>query len=132
MKLNGLYVNRSAANSGVNIGDVTLTAGSNLVGRVGHDITGISSGRKVVATPQTELALVASATPCKMVIITSETNNTGKIAIGATGATDATAGTESGTILYAGERFIFYIDDAADLFVDAEVAGDGVAYTILT
>lgn len=96
-----------------------------------HALT-ITSGRKTVAVPQTEEVLVGVATLCKYVELTAESNNTGNVAYGSVGATDATPGSESGTILGAGEKRIIPIADADGLYIDAQVAGDGVAYNIFS
>jgi hypothetical protein len=94
---------------------------------VGHNTTGIGHGVKVVAAAGTDEALAAS-TAAKWVVIQAQTDNTGIIAVGATGV-DATVATGTGLVLSAGEKITLPIDNLADVFIDATVTGDGVRYT---
>lgn len=87
----------------------------------------IVSGRKVVAVAGTPEALTAAALSISWVIVTAETDNTGLIAVGDT-AIDAAAGTQQGTILAAGQSATIPIDDLSKVYIDASVAGDGVAF----
>lgn len=126
-------IGKLAANSGVDIGDVDVTsiaAGSNIIGRVGHDITGIGHGVKTVSTAGTDEAL-AGSTACKRVTIQAQTDNTSAIAVGATGV-DATVATGNGVLLYAGDVFELEIDNLADVYIDSLVNGEGVRYTYFT
>jgi len=110
---------------------IVLSAGSAIIGKVGHDITGISDGRKEVATAGTRVALVASSTPAKIVIITAETDNTGYIVVG--GATVVAAlATRQGTPLNAGDSITLEIDNLADVYLDATVNTEGVTFVYLT
>ena len=122
-----------AANSGVDIGDVdilSIAAGTNIIGKVSHDKSGIGHGRQVVTTAGTDVALAAS-TVAKVVIITAETDNTGVIAVGGSGV-DAVLATRTGTPLSAGDSLTLEIDNLADVFIDATVSGDGVTYSYLS
>ena len=106
---------------------IKLAAGTNAIGLVGHDITSIGDGRKVVAAAGTRLAL-ATSTACKGVIINAETDNTGLIVVG--GATVVAAlATRQGTPLQAGDSIVLEIDDLADVYIDSTVTGDGVTFT---
>ena len=58
----------------------------------GHNITGIGHGVKTVTTAGTDVVLAAS-TVAKVVIIQAQTDNTGVIAVGASGV-DATVNGE--------------------------------------
>lgn len=107
-----------------------LPAGTNVIGRVGHDITGISHGVTTVTTAGTDVAL-ASSTVCKRVTIQSQTDNTGLIAVGGSGI-DATVATGTGVILYPGDVFELEIDNLADIYIDSTVSGEGVRYTYFT
>lgn len=107
-----------------------LIAGTNIVGKVSHDRTGIGHGVKTVTTAGTDVALAASTT-AKVVIIQAQTDNTNAIAVGASGV-DATIATGSGVILYAGDSITLEIDDLVDVFIDSLVNGEGVRYTYLT
>jgi len=95
-----------------------------------HGITGIGHGIKTVTTAGTDEAL-AGSTACKKVIIQSQTDNTGLIAVGTSGV-DATEATGTGIILYAGDALEIEIDNLADVYIDATVSGEGVRYTYFT
>lgn len=156
-------IGKLAANSGVDIGDVTLTAssnnigdvdvltiaagdnnignvdivtlpalatGTNAIGRVGHDVTGVGHGVKVVTTAGTDVALAAS-TACKKVDIQSQTDNTSLIAVGGSGV-DATVATGTGIVLYPGDVYSLEIDNLADIYIDSLVNGEGVRFSYYT
>lgn len=126
-------IGKLAANSGVDIGDVDVTSiatGSNIIGRVGHDVTGIGHGVTTVTTAGTDVVL-AGSTACKRVTIQAQTDNTGLIAVGATGV-DATVATGTGVLLYPGDSYEIDIDNLADIFIDSTVSGEGVRYSYLT
>ena len=92
-----------------------------------HGITGIAHGVKTITTAGTDEAL-AGSTACKKVIIQSQTDNTGLIAVGTSGV-DATEATGTGVILYAGDALEIEIDNLADVYIDATVSGEGVRYS---
>lgn len=94
---------------------------------VGHNSTGIGHGLKTITTAGTDEVL-ASSTAAKWVILQAQTDNTGVMAVGATGV-DATVATGNGIVLSAGEKITLPIDNLADIFIDATVSGDGVRYT---
>ena len=99
--------------------------------QVGHNITGIGHGVKTVSTNGTDEALAAS-TACKRVIIQAQTDNGGAVAIGAAGV-DATVATGNGISLVAtSPPVVLDIDNLADIYVDAVVAGEGVRYIYFT
>lgn len=126
-------IGKLAANSGVDIGDVdilSIAAGTNIIGKTGHDITGIGHGVKVVTTAGTDVALAAS-TACKKVDIQSQTDNTSLIAVGGSGV-DATIATGTGIILNPGESYSLEIDNLADIYIDSLVNGEGVRFTYYT
>lgn len=97
---------------------------------VGHDITGITDGRKVVAVAGTRETLAAS-TACKKVDITAETDNTGIVVVGGTSVV-ASLATRRGTPLNAGDTYSLEIDNLIDVNLDVTVSGDGVTYTYYT
>ena len=105
----------------------TLPAGTNAIGRVGHDITGISHGVKTVASAGTDEAL-ATTTACKRVTIQAQTDNTNLIAVGGSGV-DATIATGTGIVLYPGDVYELEIDNLVDVFIDSLVSGEGVRYS---
>ena len=108
-----------------------LPAGTNIIGKVGHNISGIGHGVKVVTTAGTDVPLVASSTPAKGVIVQAQTDNTDKVAVGATGV-DATEATGTGVILDPGDAVTLEVDDLADVYIDALVSGEGCRFTYLT
>lgn len=99
-------------------------------GGIGHNITGISDDRKVVATAGTREALAAS-TPAKYVVITAETDNTGVVVVGGTTVVAALA-TRRGTPLDPGDTLTLEVDNLNDVNLDSTVSGDGVTFTYLT
>lgn len=105
----------------------SLPSGTNAIGRVGHDTTALGHGVTTVTTAGTDVAL-AGSTACKWVIVQSQTDNTGLIAVGASGV-DATEATGTGIILYPGDSIFLSIDNLASVFVDSTVNGEGVRYT---
>ncbi len=123
-------IGKLASNSGVDIGDVdvlSIAAGTNAIGKVGHDTTGLGHGVKTVSTVGTDEVLAAS-TACKWVVIQAQTDNTSKVAVGASGV-DATVATGNGIILDPGDWTPrIDTDNLADIFVDALVAGEGCRY----
>lgn len=109
-------------------GLVGLNAGTQAIGRVGHDTTAVNDGRKVVTTAGTRVAL-ASSTSCKWVTITAETDNTGLIVVGSASTVVATLATRQGTPLYPGDSITIITDNLADIGLDSTVSGDGVTFT---
>lgn len=97
---------------------------------VGHDVTGVADGRKVVTTAGTPVAL-ASSTPAKGVQITAETDNTGTIVVGSSTVV-ATLATRRGTPLGPGDSLHLRVDNLADVYLDSTVSGDGVTFTAET
>lgn len=110
--------------------NVTLGAGTNAIGRVGHDITGNGHGVTTVTTAGTDVALAGSTT-CKRVVIQAQTDNTNPVAVGATGV-DATIATGTGILLFPGDVYELEIDNLADIFIDSITNGEGVRYHYFT
>lgn len=108
----------------------TLAASSLDIGKVGHNISGIADGRKIVTTAGTRVTL-ASSTACKRVTIVAETDNTGLIVVGGSTVV-ATLATRQGVPLNAGDSYEAEIDDLADIYIDSTVSGDGVTFTYST
>jgi len=106
----------------VDLGDGTHAMAQILVG---SPTTG--DGRKIVTAATTREALAAS-TPCKWVIITAETDNTGVVVVGGITVV-ALLATRRGTPLLAGESITLSSDNLADIYLDVTVGGDGVTYT---
>jgi len=125
---NSLPVTLASDESTINVTVATaLPTGTNAIGRVGHDITGIGHGVTTVTTAGTDVAL-AGSTAAKIVTIQAQTDNTGFIAVGATGV-DATIATGTGVLLGPGEAYTLNVDNLADVFIDSTVNGEGVRYT---
>jgi len=110
---------------------IVLAAGTAVIGKVGHDITGIGDGLKVVATAASRVTLVAASTPAKVVIITAETDNTDYVVVGGSTVV-ALLATRQGTPLNAGDSITLLVDDLVDVYLDAVVSGEGVTFTYLT
>lgn len=92
----------------------------------GSNFTLTGDGIKTVTTAGTDIALSTSTT-CKKVVIQALTTNTNPVAIGASGV-DATLGTGTGIILYAGDSIDIYDTDLANIFVDSITDGEGVRF----
>lgn len=89
--------------------------------------TTLAGGRKTVTTPGTAEA-IGSTTSVKRVHVASLTTNTSYVYVGGSDA-KATAGSQNGIPLIGGGSWTFEIDDIADVFIDALVAGEGVSFT---
>lgn len=119
-----------SATNGLSVDVKAIAAGTNAIGKVGHDHTGIGDGRQTVSTGGTAVALAAS-TACKKVIICAEQDNTGVIVVG--GSTVVAAlGTRRGTPLFPSDTIEIQIDNLNDIYIDTTVNGDGVTYTYFT
>lgn len=93
------------------------------VGRVNYTV---GSGRQTVTTAGTAVQLQDH--PCKMVVITAETDNTGNIFVGSSNVV-AAAGSEIGFVLYTGQTSIpIPISNTNLLYINSTVNGDGVTY----
>ena len=109
-----------------------LPAGTNAIGKVGHDKTGIGHGVETVDEVGTDQPIVTSSTPAKSVIVQAQTDNTGAIAVGASGV-DATVATGTGILLYAGDWTPpLEVDNLADVYIDATVINEGVRFIYFT
>lgn len=107
---------------------IQLAAGSAVIGKVGHDTTGIGHGHKEVASAGTAEAIGAS-TSIKWVTIQAYLTNTGNVAVGGPGVSaSATKGTGTGITLTQGASITIATDNLADIYVDAITTGDGVRY----
>ena len=88
--------------------------------------TGLNTGRKVVTTAGTAVAL-ASSTTCKWVAVTAETDNTSTVVVGDSGVI-ASLSTREGVPLGAGDSIVIPIDNLADVYIDSLVNGEGVTF----
>ena len=92
---------------------------------------GISGGQgqKVVAVPHTPETLVAATVPARAVTIQALWTNTDNIALGMTNTTrSGPAGAEAGVVLQAGQSMVIGVRDLFSIWIDVEVAGEGVSY----
>lgn len=89
----------------------------------------IVDGRKFVTTAGTREAL-ATSTPCSIVIITAEANNTGVVVVGGRTVIAALA-TRQGIPLSAGDSITLTIDNLNKVWLDSMVSTDGVTYLYL-
>lgn len=116
--------------TGTDIGDVTVNNLTSTPVYTDHSITGIGHGVKTVTTAGTDVALAAS-TPCKKVDIQAMDTNTGRIAVGGSGV-DATSGTGTGILLYAGDVYSLEISNLANVYIDSTVNAEKVRFTYFT
>lgn len=86
----------------------------------------VGDGRKVVATAGTAERL-ASATRCRSVAITAETDNTGVVVVGGSTVVAALA-TRRGVPLEAGQSVSFDVNDLSSVWLDVTVNGEGVSF----
>lgn len=89
----------------------------------------ITSGKISVDTPGTPVALGAATSKVKKVTITASFNNLGNVWIG--GSTVSPVN-EIGTPLSQGSAYTIEINNLANVFIDAENAGDKVSFTVLS
>jgi hypothetical protein len=90
--------------------------------------TGIGNGRGTCSAAGTANQITTTTTPCKVIIFTAETDNTGAVVLGGSGI-DETLASRSGIPLLAGDSATFEIDDISKVYIDSAVTGDGVSYT---
>lgn len=95
---------------------------------------GGGDGRQTVASAGTPVQLSTTDTPCRRVTIQSETDNTGRIAVGLTSSIVATEGaTSRGVILPSGGDSVdIYTSNLDKIYIDSTVSGDGVNYIYYT
>lgn len=109
-----------------------VAAGSAVIGKVGHDKTGVGHGVMVVTTAGVARALVTTSTVAKAVMVQAQTDNANAVAVGGSGVI-ATVATGDGIILYPGDWTpMFDIDNLTDVFVDALANGEGARFLYIT
>jgi len=92
----------------------------------------IVDGRKVVTAATTAEALSATSAQFKTLTVQAEESNTGDIMIGASTVVEA-PGTDRGLRLIPGGSYHIAVPgDLADVYIDAEVSGDGVTFLYTT
>lgn len=87
----------------------------------------VASNRKTVTTHGTAVALLSSQTEAKRVDVSALTTNTNLVYVGNSSVL-ATAGSEKGVPLFAGNTYTFYVTDVSLIYVDSLVDGEGVAF----
>lgn len=100
------------------------------MGQLDNPAGSLRDGRKTVATGGTAERLSSTATRCRSLIITAETDNTGVIVLGGSTVV-ASLATRRGTPLAAGESISLDVSDLSVVWLDTTVNGDGVTYTAL-
>ena len=85
-------------------------------------------GRKTVTTAGTAVALSDTSVPCRRITVQAERDNTGFIAVGFSSSVNATAGSERGAILGAGEAVDVYTSNLDKVQINSTVNGDGVTF----
>lgn len=109
--------------------DIILAGGTAVIGRVGHDSTGIGHGVETCDSAGTGQAIVTSSTPAKRVNVQAQTDNTDAIAVGASAAVDAAVATGNGLLLSAGDWSDWInVTNLNQVFFDALVTGEGVRF----
>lgn len=84
------------------------------------------SGDVLFVTTAGSAEVLADETPCKRVLIKALLENTGNIIVG--GSDVSFTGTV-GFQLDAGEVWIGTVDNLSDIYLDAEVSGEGAGFT---
>ena len=110
-----------------------LPAGTNAIGKVGHDITGIlSDDNPTVGTSAEAITTdgVDGAAACKRMDIMAHPANTGEIWVGDAAVT--TNGLNGGIRLMPGDVYSIDIDNTGDIYVVATVSGENVSYNYFT
>jgi len=102
-----------------------LPAGTNAIGKVGHDVTGGASFTQKTTTAGTPVRLVGAATGAKYCDVQAVPANTKRICVGMDNSIDETAATVRGDILHPGESKR-YPTDPYNLWVDPQVSTEGV------
>lgn len=113
---------------GSSLVNTAIIEGDNNIGNV--DVASIAtpatlfSGRKIVTTAGTAVALAASQTVKSGVTIKALHENTGWIYVGPSGVTAS-----NGFVLDAGESHFIDIDNLASIYLNSSVSGEGVSYS---
>lgn len=94
--------------------------------KISQDITTIGSNEKDVTAAGTAETIVASSTPAKIVDIQAKAGNTGNIAVG---GSNVHATNEIGVQLTPLSSVRVYCEDLVNIYIDAEVSGEGVMFT---
>lgn len=101
-------------------------AGTVGLSSAGDQAATLANGRVTVPTPGTAVALAGSAA-CAWVSVSALPSNTGLVCVGGAGVL-ATAGSETGVVLWPGGSVTVPTTNVANVYVDALVAGEGVSF----
>jgi len=116
-----------------NDSDVTVTsisAGTNAIGKVGHDITGMVSGVNNAVSTGVEDLVGSGSVAIKRIDLFASSSNTGYIWVGDSSV--ANDGTGGGVRLGAGDFYSMDIDNLNKVHVAATVADEDIMYTYYT
>lgn len=104
-----------------------VNAAAQLVVAVGapYTPTAVATNRKTVTTPGTQVQLQTQA--CKAVSVRALSGNTGSIWLGG-----ATVSAADGRELTAGDAIDIAIDNVNRLWIDADIAAEGVSWIAVT
>lgn len=89
----------------------------------------VDHGSADVTTAGTPVQVSSTSTQCKQVIITGKEDNTDIIVVGGSNSVDATEASRTGLVVFPGQSFVLYVKDLDQLWLDAEVSGEGITYT---
>ena len=110
-----------------------LPAGTNAIGKVGHDITGLASDDNPTVGTSAEQLITGGAdgaTACKRVDIMAHPSNTGYIWVGDSAV--SVDGLNGGIRLSPGDFYSMDIDNTGDIYVIATVDTENVCYNYFT
>lgn len=107
---------------------VQLSTDSDVIGKVGHDTTGLGTLRKAVTTAGTAVAIAAS-TAAKWALVQCAPANTQGIAVGDANVL-AAAGSARGTFLSPGDPPVLIpCTNLNQIYVDSRVNGEAAIVT---
>jgi len=121
------------SDGGLQVDVTSISAGTNVIGKVGHDITGLASDdNPTVGTSAEQLITdgVDGATACKRVDIMAHPSNTGYIWVGDSAV--SVDGLNGGIRLSPGDFYSMDIDNTGDIYVIATVDTENVCYNYFT
>lgn len=94
---------------------------------VDNPVGSLGQGRQTVKEGGKPVRLTEATTQCNWVMVIAETDNTGIITVGGSGVV-AKLEERKGLPLEKGDTTTIPINDAAQVFIDTTVNGDGVTF----
>lgn len=91
--------------------------------------TSIGSGRQTATPFGTPVALAASSTPFKVVLISPLSGNTDVVIVGDVNIVATPVASRRGYVVATPEGAIIEGDDLTDIYIQAAVAEEGVSFT---